>query len=122
MIEILLITALITVESNGNPNAIGDNGLAYGCLQIHSAYVKDASEYAGKDWVHEDVFDPETAKEVFRAYMARYATERRLGQKPTYELLSRIHQGGPNGFKKSATDKYWAKVKRELQKLGVKNL
>ena len=38
---ITLILALIAVESSGNDNAIGDGGLAYGCLQLHAAYVQD---------------------------------------------------------------------------------
>ena len=119
---VVLLTALIAVESSGNPNAIGDNGLAYGCLQLHAAYVQDASEYARQDWTHEDAFDPETAKQIVRAYMARYATKKRLGREPTYSDLARIHNGGPQGFKKTATDKYWQKVKKKLEQLGVQGL
>ena len=115
----ILLAALIAVESSGDPDAIGDNGLAYGCLQLHAAYVQDAAEYAKQDWTHEDAFDPETAKQIFRAYMARYATERRLGRTPTYEDIARIHNGGPQGFKKKATDGYWLKVKKELAKRGI---
>ena len=112
-----LIIALIMVESGGDPDAIGDNGLAYGCLQLHAAYVQDAGEYAGKDWVHEDAFDPDTAKQIVQAYMARYATKKRLGRAPTIEDVSRIHNGGPYGHKKSATDGYWKKVKKSLEEL-----
>ena len=118
----LLLAALIAVESSGNPKAIGDDGLAYGILQLHSAYVQDAAEYARQDWVHEDAFDPEKAKQIFRAYMARYATKKRLGREPTYSDLARTHNGGPNGHKKSATDGYWLKVKKELAQLGVQGL
>jgi len=119
---ILLLTALIAVESSGDPNAIGDNGLAYGCLQLHAGYVQDAAEYARQDWAHEDAFDPETAKQIVRAYMARYATKKRLGREPTYSDLARMHNGGPLGFRKSATDKYWQKVKKRLEQLGVHGL
>ena len=119
---VVLLAALVAVESSGNPNAIGDNGLAYGCLQLHAAYVQDAAEYARQDWVHEDAFDPETAKQIVRAYMARYATKKRLGREPTYSDLARIHNGGPQGFKKTATDKYWQKVKKKLEQLGVQGL
>jgi hypothetical protein len=107
-----LLIILIAVESSGDPKAVGDNGLAYGCLQLHAAYVQDAAEYAGENWVHEDAFNPEVAKQIVRAYMARYATETRLGHHPTIEDVARIHNGGPNGFKKSATDGYWLKVKK----------
>jgi|TARA_R100001480_G_C4627842_1_gene167419 soluble lytic murein transglycosylase-like protein len=118
----LLIIALIAVESSGDPNAIGDNGLAYGCLQLHSAYVQDAAEYARQDWTHEDAFNPATAEQIVRAYMARYATKKRLGREPTYSDLARMHNGGPNGSKKAATDKYWQKVKKKLEQLGVQGL
>jgi len=119
---ILLLAALIAVESSGDPDAIGDNGLAYGCLQLHSAYVQDAAEYARQDWTHEDAFDPEKSKQIVRAYMARYATEKRLGREPTYSDVARMHNGGPNGSKKAATDKYWQKVKKKLEQLGVQGL
>ena len=118
----LLLAALIAVESSGDPNAIGDNGQAYGCLQLHSAYVQDAAEYARQDWTHEDAFDPEKAKQIVRAYMARYATKKRLGREPTYSDLARMHNGGLNGHKKTATDKYWQKVKKKLEHLGVQGL
>lgn len=115
----VLLAALVAVESSGDPDAIGDNGLAYGCLQLHAAYVQDAAEFAGETWKHEDAFNPETSEQIVRAYMARYATQKRLGRSPTYEDIARIHNGGPNGHKKAATDGYWLKVKKELAKRGI---
>ena len=111
---ITLIMALIQVESSGNDLAVGDGGAAYGCLQMHSAYVQDAAEYANKDWVHEDAFDRETSIDIFIAYMSRYATEERLGRRVSIEDIARIHNGGPNGWKKSATDAYWNKVRKNI--------
>lgn len=35
--------------------------------------------------------------------MARYAVERRLGRAVTPVDIARIHNGGPNGYKKKAT-------------------
>tara|TARA_Y100000114_G_scaffold156843_1_gene185584 strand:- start:2770 stop:3156 length:387 start_codon:yes stop_codon:yes gene_type:complete len=111
MTLISLIMILIQVESAGNDLAIGDNGLAYGCLQMHKAYVQDAAEYAGEDWVHEDAFDRETSIDIFIAYASRYATEERIGRPVTLQDIARIHNGGPDGWKKSSTEKYWKKVK-----------
>ena len=37
-----------------------------------------------------------------------------MGHKATAEDIARIHNGGLNGFKKQATEKYWVKVKAEL--------
>ena len=115
----ILLAALIAVESSGDPDAIGDNGLAYGCLQLHAAYVQDAAQFAGETWTHEDAFTPALARKIVRAYMARYATEKRLGREPTYSDVARIHNGGPLGFRKSVTDGYWLKVKKELAKRGI---
>jgi len=114
-----LILALIAVESSGNDHAIGDEGLAYGCLQLHAAYVADAAEYAGEDWTHEDAFDRETSIEIVLAYMDRYATERRIGRTVTIADVARIHNGGPDGYKKAATLKYFDKVEAELISRGA---
>lgn len=85
---------------------------AIGPYQIWKIYWKDALEFdptiGGK---YEDCFDRQYSERVVIAYMKRYATEKRLGRTPRYEDMARIHNGGPNGHKKSATDKYWNKVK-----------
>ena len=47
----------------------------------------------------------EYSKRVGNAYM-EYATEARLGHVPTNEDYARIHNGGPNGFKKASTVEY----------------
>ena len=116
-----LILALIAVESSGDDFARGDNGKAWGCLQMHSAYVQDASDWSGKNWKHEDAFNRQTSISIFMAYMDRYATPGRLGRKPTPEDIARIHNGGPNGYKKKSTLKYWERVKTELISRGVTN-
>ena len=115
-----LILVLIQIESGGNDLQIGDDGLAYGCLQMHSAYVQDAAEYAGKDWVHNDAFDRETSIEIFMAYMDRYATKERLGRTPTVEDIVRIHNGGPDGYKKDSTLPYLTKFNNQLATYGQK--
>jgi len=104
-----LILILIQIESGGNDLQVGDDGLAFGCLQMHSAYVQDAAEHAGENWTHEDAFDRDKSIEIFMAYMDRYATKERLGRPVTIEDIVRIHNGGPNGYKKDSTIKYWKK-------------
>mgnify|MGYP002638983567 FL=1 len=114
-----IIIILIMVESGGDDRAIGDNGLSWGPLQISQAYVDDANQHAGTSFVHADAFDRPKATAMFRAYMDRYATERRLGHTPTLEDICRIHNGGPNGWKRSSTDAYWAKVQEMGARLGI---
>ena len=107
---------LIVVETGGHPdpnNAIGDNGKALGILQMHEAYVKDAAEYADVTWSHHDALDPLKARKIFLAYMHRYAKMERKPHHMSYpEFVSRIHNGGPNGYLKASTNSYWQKVKK----------
>lgn len=107
-------TALSFVESSDRDDAIGDNGRAYGRYQIRQKYLDDANSFAGTSYTLDDMLDPEKAKAVVIAYMKRYATAKRLGHVPTNEDYARIHNGGLNGFKKSATIPYWNKVQRAL--------
>jgi len=109
-----LIPALEKVESNGNPDAIGDGGKALGILQIWEVVIIDVNRAKGTSYVHADAFDPVKARAICKAYLSIYCTERRLGRQPTMEDAARIWNGGPNGFKKAATEKYWHKVKAAL--------
>jgi hypothetical protein len=110
-IAIKYIMLIAMIESQQHPSAIGDAGKALGMLQLHADYVQDAAEHAGENWVHEDAFDELKSIRIFRAYMDRYATEERLGRPVTWEDIVRIHNGGPNGYKKKSTIPYWNKVK-----------
>ena len=111
-----VLRAIRVVESNNNPDAVGDNGNAIGVYQIWRTYWTDATEFSGIGGTYRDCFKPEYADKIVRAYMKRYATKRRLGREPTQEDIARIHNGGPNGYKKTATLKYWDKVKAVLER------
>ena len=116
--------AIKQVESSGNENAVGDNGRSIGPLQIQRNYYNDAVErspslqsgkYAG--YTYENCKGPgsfEYSRAVAESYMNRYATEERLGHRPTFKDMARIHNGGPNGYKMEATVKYWEKVNKIL--------
>jgi len=110
-----LLDALVQVESNGNPAAIGDNGKAYGCLQIWAVVIADVNEVSRVKYTHADAFDPAKARAICRAYLARYATAKRLGREPTDQDFARIWNGGPNGWRKNSTIKYWHKVAAVLK-------
>lgn len=113
-----LLDAIRQVETGGHPNpseAIGDGGKALGPYQIHRIYWLDAVEFdksiGGK---YTDVKNKDYAEKVILAYWKRYATKRRIGREVSDEDRARIHNGGPNGFKKKATIPYWKKVKQLL--------
>ena len=109
-----LLPALVKVESNGNPRAVGDRGKALGQLQIWSVVIQDVNRAYGKAYVHADAFCPAKSEAICRAYLAIYCTPKRLGRQPTMEDAARIWNGGPNGHKKTATLSYWQKVARAL--------
>jgi len=112
-----LIPALIAVESNGNSHAIGDNGKAKGALQLHRIYIIDVNTRYRTNFTHDDAFDVEKAKKIVKLYLLHYGKryERLTKKTATYEILARIHNGGPNGYKKPQTVKYWNKVKKHLK-------
>ena len=107
-----LLAAIKQVESGGNPNAIGDQGRALGVYQIWKSYWQDGVAYVPSiGGCYQDCKDPKYAEFVVRAYLSRYAPKRGT---VTLEMLARIHNGGPRGYLKPATLKYWVKIQKVL--------
>jgi hypothetical protein len=104
-----LISALMLVESSNNDLAIGDQGRAIGCLQIHRAVVLDVNRITGSHYRHEDMTNRVQARAVCQAYLTHY------GRGATTEQLARRWNGGPTGDRKTATQTYWLKVQRNLK-------
>ena len=115
LIEIIAI--LIQIESGGVDHAIGDNGDALGCLQIHAIYVADVNRIFHTHYTHHDALDREKAIEMTELYLMHYSDAGRLGKEPTVEDVVRMHNGGNNGWKKDCTIKYWEKFKAERLRL-----
>ena len=107
-----LMSAIIMVESSGDDKAIGDNGKAICCMQIHFSYFYDSTEYTRMGGEYRDCFNRDFSKRIFDGYMKRYAKE--AWTDPASfdpEKVARIHNGGPRGYRKKATINYWRKVK-----------
>jgi hypothetical protein len=104
-----LISALIIVESSNNDLAVGDQGKAIGCLQIHRRVVQDVNRITGSHYKHSEMTNRVAARAVCQAYLTHY------GKNATTEQLARRWNGGPTGDRKSATEAYWAKVKKHLK-------
>ncbi len=110
-----LIAALIQHESRGDDMARGDLNLkdkAYGCLQIRQPAMTDALGASHR--AEECLGNRKLSIEVLKKYLARYATTKRLGHEPTDEDKARIWNGGPTGWQKESTKKYWKEVKKLL--------
>jgi len=103
-----LLDAIAHVESRNDPNAVGDSGRARGVYQIHRSYWQDGTRILGVTWSYQDATDPIKARQVVRAYLLHYGRGRDLLD------LARIHNGGPNGYKKPATRSYANKVEAAL--------
>ena len=114
---VLLLPALIQVESSGIDSAVGDNGRAVGCLQLWQIYVRDVNRIAGTDYVYDDRYDRKKSIEMTKIYLRHYGSEKRLGHKPTLQDLARIHNGGPNGYKNPKTLKYWRKIEQAFKEM-----
>ena len=112
--HVKLLAAMCEVESNGDCSKIGKVG-ELGCYQIRECFWQDALEHDPSiGGEYEDVIDREYAEKCIYAYWDRYATEKRLGRPVTDEDRARMHNGGPNGHKKTKTIEYWDKVQKVL--------
>lgn len=112
-----LINAIMIVESQKQADAIGDNGKAIGCAQIHKVCVDDVNRILCKKvYTYEDRKSPEKSKEIMKIYLSYYGAryEKLTGKKATAEVLAKIWNGGPNGWKKEATITYARKVLKRL--------
>ena len=118
---ILFLAALLAVESGGDKAAVGDKHLsnrAYGIMQIRKPYLTDVNRIAGTNYTLKRVANSEALSRwcvvtYVKHYGKRYT---RLTGKPlTIEVASRLHNGGPNGWKKRSTDAHWIKVRNHME-------
>jgi hypothetical protein len=111
VIEIL--NSIRLVETRGTPNSGrdsgGDSGRAIGPFQIHVGYWQDA----GLPGKYEDCRDIDYARRVVIAYWRRYCPQA-LAERDA-EVLARTHNGGPTGAKRDSTQRFWKKVRTELE-------
>lgn len=97
-------------EPHGGRDAVGDRGRSIGPFQIQRAYWID-SRQAGR---YEDCRDARYARRVVLAYWKRWCP--RALETLDQETLSRVHNGGPRGASKAATQRYWKRVRAELRR------
>ena len=114
---IILLPLLAQVESGSNPDAIGDNGKAVGIYQLHKCVVDDVNEIYSMEFKYSDRFKPQLAKVIAQLYLRYWGIqyEKKTGKKVTLEVLARCFNGGPKGYKKESTVKYWNKIKKVMK-------
>lgn len=92
-----------------------DGGTVYGPYQISFAYLQDANEYLGTNYtLCQAIDDDAVAVAVMCGYWNRYLPKDR---EVTYEILARIHNGGPKGYEMESTLPYWEKVKERMDEI-----
>ena len=109
-----LLDAIRFVESGNRKNVPdGDNGKAIGPYQIHKVYWIDANQFdRSLGGTYQDCRQPAYAERVIDAYMRRYIKE--PWEAGEGETIAKVHNGGPKGYKKRATERYWQRVKKRL--------
>ena len=112
-----LLTALIFVESRGNDSAIGDRHLvgneAVGALQIRPIMVREVNRICKLIGSHQrftlkDRFDREKSIHMFMIWKEFHHKD------SSPEKVARNWNGGPKGYKKDRTIKYWNKIEKQL--------
>jgi len=107
-----LIEAMAFIESGGNPNAIGDLNLgtpSIGLLQIRPIMVREVNRILKnqgleKRFRNKDRKDSTKSIEMFNIWADTYHLN------SSYEKMARNWNGGPKGYRKTATSYYWFKI------------
>ena len=105
-----LLDAIAQVESRNNSRAVGDGGHARGMYQLHRTYWQDGTRILRVRWDYNLAFKPEKSRRVVKAYLLHYGKGKSLMD------MARIHNGGPNGYKKRATLPYARRIAQILRK------
>ena len=112
-----LLNALIFVESRGNDSAIGDRHLvgneAVGVLQIRPIMVREVNRICKRIGSYQrftlkDRFDRDKSIHMFMIWKEFHHKD------SSPEKVARNWNGGPSGYKRDRTLKYWNKIEKQL--------
>ena len=115
----IFLKVLAAVESGGDPTAYRKAEKAAGLYQIRPIYLRDVNKIIARQglpaYTQADRYDPAKSRKMVEIYLSCYCTEARLGRVPTWLDAARIHNGGPNGWKKKSTEGYARRFKEQSQ-------
>ena len=110
--RIMLIKAIIQIESNGRVAAYNPSEDAVGVLQVRPIMLREINRVVGYEkYKLSDRWDKMKSIAMFIDY------QNYRNPNWDYELAARTWNGGHTGDTKYATISYWMKVKREIKKL-----
>jgi len=117
----MFLAALVAVESGGDLRAYNAAEQAAGPYQIRPIYLQDVNRIRKlqglSPFAAQDRYDLEKATQMVVTYLSWYGRPSRLHHLASYADLARIHNGGPNGWKKESTRNYAERVMRIMHKL-----
>lgn len=119
-----LLDAMRVVESGGQKWAVGDGGRSRGPYQITRLHWRDAMKQGGVDWEYNlTAWHGPAAESAILWYWQRYCptaleqltTSDNAGAvERACEHLARVHNGGPRGYRKASTYRYWRRIRIRL--------
>lgn len=105
-----LFDAIAHVESGNDPNAYNEAERAAGLYQLRPIYVADVNRIVGeKRFTLDDRWNQAKSEAMMLIYWRHYCPG------ASWEVMARIHNGGPKGHKKPQTKQYWRKVQKHLR-------
>ena len=119
MEQIMLFGLYLAPLFNAIANVESDCGAtSKNIYQISDIYIDDLNRIYTHIYPKRCKYDKHASQCMMFDYWRFYAYDyARKTKKPiTYEVLARIHNGGPDGMFKATTLPYWHKVKKELKK------
>lgn len=106
-----LLDAIKMVESKNGKYLDGKNGES-GPYQIKRIVIDDVNRILGKKiFKYDDALDDNKSREICRIYILYWSKKHNVN---TIECMARIWNGGPRGYRKESTIKYWYKIRRIL--------
>ena len=111
-----LMDAIAAVESDRGATSAN-------VYQLQPVSVRDVRRSTGPRIMFEQaVGDPAVARACIEAYWDYYGDRYYLltQKRADAQVLARIHNGGPDGWRRRCTRAYWIRVRAELLKGGVR--
>jgi len=106
-----LYAAIAQVESDRGTTS--DN-----VYQLRQIYVRDVNRILARNaFEYSDVKDRRKTEKMMFIYWQSWGIhyQKKTGKPVSYEVLARIHNGGPIGWKNDATKSYWLRVSAILK-------
>ena len=117
------VSAVIMVESSNNPKAYNKRENAVGILQIRPIMVREVNRVLKMNKSNDrytliDRWSKEKSIDMFEIMAENVKCCEGMTRLEFYERVARKWNGGYRGMEKTATIKYWNKIKKELIKFG----